>query len=211
MEYELNDQDRAEIVKKFFKKYGLWIIVAVVVIAIGFGINAYMQKREALANQNASVAYDALFAAAQNGATVNQTTQAATDLIKNYPGTVYATFANLLLANIAVQQGNLGEADQILTAVLKSNDHNTLSPLIRLRLARVLIAENKPDDAVALLKHPPKGFEASYSLVTGDALLSQNNQAAAKASYLAAQAVDQNDPVTAQMITERLNSLSGNS
>lgn len=211
MEYELNDQDRADLVKNFFKKYGLWIIIAVVVIAIGFGINAYMQKREAVANQNASIAYSAMVTAAQNGATVNQISEAAKSLISNYPKTIYATFADLALANIAVQQNNLPEAESILTKELKKNDGNSFAPIIRLRLARVQIAENKFSDAITLLKSPPKGFEAPYALVTGDAELLQNNPAAAKESYLAAQKTNENDPLVAQLVTERLNSLSGNS
>lgn len=211
MDYELNDQDRADIVKNFFKKYTVWIIVALIVIAAGFGVNAYMQKRNAVINQNASNAFQTMVAAAQGGANVSQITESANDIISNYPNTVYAALANLTLANIAVQQGNLASAESILTATLQANRKTTLAPIIRLRLARVLIAENKSTEAIDLLQQPPKGFEAPYNLLTGDAELLQNNQSAAKASYLAAQQANSGDPLIGQLLTERLNSLGGNS
>lgn len=213
MDYELNDQDRADLVKNFVKKYGPWIILAIIIIAIGFGINAYLNKRQATENQNASNAYQAMLTSAQNGATTQQITASANELIKNYPDTVYATFSQLTLANIDIQQGNLTDAENLLNTALKANHKNTLEPVIQMRLARVYIAENKLNDAIALLKDPPKGFEAPFNLLTGDAELLQNNTAAAKASYLAAQQANnaQSDPLIAQLLTERLNSLGGNS
>ncbi len=212
MDYELNDQDRVDLVKHFFKRYGWWIVLAILLILIGFGINAYVQKREATANQNASLAYQAILTAAQNGATAQQVAEAANTLIKSYPGTVYATLSNLTLASISVQEGNLGNAENILTASLANNHKNTLTPIIQMRLARVFIAEKKYDEAIALLNNPPKGFAAPFELLKGDAQLAKGSANDAKVSYLAAQTANgQKNPLIAQLLTERLNSIGGNS
>lgn len=211
MEYELNDQDRADLVKNFFKKYGIWIVAGIVIIAIGFCINAYMQKRDAQANEAASSAYQAMLTIVQNGATPLQVTQSANQLIKDYPDTVYATMANLTLASLAVQQSNLANAEEILRNTLKENHSNNLAPIITLRLARVLLAENKADEAINILQNPPQGFEAPYALLTGDAKLQQSDQAGARASYLVAQKANQNNPLLSQLLAERLNSLGGSS
>lgn len=209
MDYELNDQDRADLVRRFFKRYGLWLMIAIIAIALGFGIDAYMQKRDVTISQNASTAYQAMMAAAQNGANDAQVSQSANELIKNYPNTVYATLTHMVLANIAIRQDNLAGAENILSGLLKQK--TMLTPIITLRLARVFIADNKPADAIQLLQDPPAGFEASYHLLAGDAFLLQNNQVAAKTNYLAAQKASANDPVITPLITERLNSLGGNS
>lgn len=213
MEYELNDQDRADIVINFLKKYAVWIILALALISAGFGIHTYMQQRIASQNQNASIAYQAILNSIQNNASADEITASANTLIQDYPSSVYASFSRLMLANIAVQQNNLNNAESILKQVLKQNQNNSLSPIIKLRLARVLISANKPADAIRLLENPPKGFASSFALLTGDAELLQHNQAGAKATYLAAQQANQteNDPVLNQLLTERLNNLGSTS
>ena len=215
MDYELNDQDRADLVTNFIKKYGPWVVLIVVLIGIGFGVNSYLNNRKATENQNASIAYQAMLMATQHGATSQQITDSANNLIQNYSGTVYASFANLTLASIAIQETNLTKAEGILSDTLKQNKDTSLTPIIQMRLARVLIADHKYTDAINFLTKPPKGFEAPFALLTGDAYLAQNNTAAARASYLAAENANhnaaQNDPLIAQLLAERLNSLGGNS
>ena len=211
MEYELNDQDRADLVKNFFKKFGLWIVLAILVVAMGYGVYTYLQNRSQQQNEAASLAYQAILTATQNGATSEQITQSANQLIQTYPRTIYATFSNLILANLAVQQSNLTSAEEILRSTLRENSGNTLAPVITLRLARILIAENKPKEASSILQNPPTGFVSAYGLLSGDAELLENNPTAAKESYVNAKKANKNNLLLNQLLTERLNSLGGNS
>ena len=211
VEYELNDQDRADLVKNFIKKYSTLFVAALIAIALAFGAYNLIQKHEATVNQNASIAYAALLASIQNGEPVATISEECHSIIKNYHGTVYASMAQLNLANIALQQNHLDEAESILKETLGQNSHNTLTPIITLRLARVYLADNNPKMAISFLKNPPIGFTSPYALLTGEAYLQQDDIALAKKNFKTAINESKNDPLISQMATERLNSLGATS
>lgn len=207
-DYELNDHDRAEMVINFFKRYGTWIVLALILCAIGMGFSAFWKNHQQDKNQAASNAYQALLGIVQNGAGVPAIQAAATQITQDYSGTVYASLAQLNLAQIAVNQNNLGAAATILQKDLEQNHHNDLQSIISLRLARVLLAENKADAVIKLLKHPPSGYIPAYGLLTGDAFMQLKNTEDARKHYQTALAAANNNPVLSQLLTERLNNLS---
>ncbi len=211
MEYELNDQDRADLVKHFIKKYSTLFVVILVVIVLAAGAYRLIQNHQAKVNQNASIAYSALLTSIQNGASADTITTESRSLIKNYHGTVYASLAELNLASIAVQQNHFAEAEAILKEALGQNSHNTLKPLITLRLARVYLADQQPKMALSFLKAPPASFAGPYALLSGDAYLQMNEPALAKHSFETALSQSKNDPAVTQMAMERLTSLGANS
>ena len=211
MEYELNDQDRADLVKNFIKKYSTLFIVALIAIAAAFGAYNLIQKHEATVNQNASLAYASLLNSIQNGAASTSIVEQSHNIIQNYHGTVYASMAELNLANIAAQQNNLAEAESILKETLGQNSHNSLTPIITMRLARVYLADHNPKMAISFLKNPPIGFTSPYALLTGEAYLQLGDIALAKKNFKTAINESKNDPLISQMATERLNSLGATS
>ena len=207
-DYELNDHDRAEIVKRFFLRYGYIILVALILFAVAMGVQALWQNHQQNKNQAASNAYQALTVSMQNGAKPAIISEGANQLIANYPGTAYASLAQMNLAEIAVAQNNLSAAETLLTTDLKNNSHNDLTPIITLRLARVLLAENSASKALKILKDPPKGYVPAYSLLSGDANVQLNNMLAAKDNYQQGIiAAGETDPLIAQLLTERLHHL----
>ena len=206
-DYELNDQDRADLVKNFFRRYGYIVLAVLVVIAVGIGIRAYLHNHAAKQNQAASIAYQALLSSIHNNAKPDVVAAAAKQLIKDYPHTVYASFAELSLANIDINANNLSSAERELRTALAQNKANTLAPIITLRLARVLLGENEPNQALALLKNPPKGYEAAYGLLSGDAYVALNNSPLALANYQAALKAAGSDPMLTQLLQTRINNL----
>ncbi|MCX7122895.1 MAG: tetratricopeptide repeat protein [Gammaproteobacteria bacterium] len=211
MEYELNDQDRADIVKNFIKKYSTLFVLALIAVALAFGAYNIIQKHEATANQNASIAYSALLTSMQNGATTATISAESQNIIKNNRGTVYASLAKLNLAGIAVQQNRLADAASILKETLAQNSHNSLTPIISLRLARVYLANNNPKMAISILKKPPAGFVGTYALLTGEGNLQEGNLVLARKNFSTAINASKNDPIVTQMAMERLNSLGASS
>jgi predicted negative regulator of RcsB-dependent stress response len=207
VEYELNDQDRADLVKNFVKKYSTHFVVALIAIAIAFGAYNVIQKHENTVNQNASLAYAAILNSMQSGASNATISTESQSLIKNYSGTIYASLAELNLASIAVQQNDLAGAESILKTTLGRNSHNNLTPIITLRLARVLLAENNPKMAIRFLNSPPIGFAGPYALLRGEAYLQEGNLSLAKNNFNTAMNQSKNDPIVTQMATERLNSI----
>lgn len=207
-DYELNDHDRAEIVKRFFTRYGYVILIALILCAVAMGVQALWQNHEQNKNQAASNAYQALIVSMQNGAKLSVISEGANQIVANYPGTVYASLAQMNLAQIAVAANNLSLAETTLRADLENNSSNDLTPIITLRLARVLLAENQASAALKILNDPPKGYAPAYRLLMGDANVQLKNTLAAKDNYQQGIiAAGQSDPLMAQLLTERLNHL----
>lgn len=208
MDYELNDHDRADMVKRFFARYGYFILVGIILFAIALGINKFWQNHQLSKDTAASNAYQGLLNSIKNGAKPEVIQAGANQLIQDYPGTPYAALAELNLAQIAVSQNDLATAEKNLQMALNANSHNGLTPIISLRLARVLLAENKAQAVVDLLQDPPQAYEVPYGLLLGDAYVQLKNNAAAKATYQAALKAANSDPALIPLLNARVNNLS---
>jgi predicted negative regulator of RcsB-dependent stress response len=67
---------------------------------------------------------------------------------------------------------------------MNGSKDSDLKQIARLRLARVLIDQSKPDEAIATLaQNPPGAFAALYHEVRGDAFYSKKDLNAAAAEY----------------------------
>lgn len=208
MDYELNDHDRADMVKRFLARYGYFIILALVFFALAVGVDKFYQSHQLTKDSAASNAYQGLLNNIKSGAKPQIITAAANQLIQDYPGTPYASLAQLNLAQVAVSQDDLALAEKDLNAALSANSHNDLTPLISLRLARVLLAENKASEVVDLLQDPPKAYAAPYDLLSGDAYVQLKNNAKARESYQAGLKAATNDSLLIQLLNTRLSNLS---
>jgi len=105
----------------------------------------------------------------------------------DYAATPYADQAHLLVAQRAVQTGKLDQATSELRVVMDSAHDEQLRSIARLRLARVLIQQQKADDALQILNIDKAGaYAAQTHEVRGDALYSKNDRNGARAEYQAA-------------------------
>ena len=90
-------------------------------------------------------------------------------LKSEFGGTAYAQYASLFVAKVAVESGKLDDAASELKSVLDKPADATLGEIARQRLARVLAAQNKVDDALKLLDgDADKAFLASREELKGD-------------------------------------------
>jgi len=111
------------------------------------------------------------------------------ELEREHPGSPYTDQARLLAARVHVDDGDLDRAASELTAVSQQSKDKDLALVARLRLARVQIAQHKPDDALATLNAAePGAFTAAYHEVRGDAYYVKGDKAAALGEYRSAQA-----------------------
>ncbi|MGH8119518.1 MAG: YfgM family protein, partial [Gammaproteobacteria bacterium] len=105
-------------------------------------------------------------------------------LLNEYDGTAYAAFAALMLAKLDVADAKPDEAIRHLQMVLDHADQDSLKHLARLRMARILLDENKPEEALAILEVKDEGsFAASYSELRGDSYALQGKHDEARAAY----------------------------
>jgi predicted negative regulator of RcsB-dependent stress response len=110
------------------------------------------------------------------------------ELERDYTGSPYTDQGQLLAARMYVDEGVLDKAAAELTNVAnKSKDHD-LALIARLRLARVQLAQGKPDAALATLGAvPPGAFAALYHEVRGDAYYAKGDKTSALAEYRSAE------------------------
>jgi predicted negative regulator of RcsB-dependent stress response len=182
----LTDDEQLEVVKRFTKEYGTWIVGGVVLgVALLLGWRYYQSVQNTHALEAAGRFGEMTAAVQANDFTKSRAI--ADGLIKDFPGSPYADQAQLALAGIAVDGGKSADAVAPLTLVMNNSKDTDLRQIARLRLARVLIDQGKPDDAIKTLADgTPGGFAGRYHEVHGDALLAKKDTPGAIAEYKAA-------------------------
>ena len=181
----LTDDEQLEHVKRLTAEYGPWMLGAVVLgLAFVFGFRYYEGYRNERAMQAAS-RFTGMTSALQHDDRA-QARQIADALIKDFPNSPYADQAKMTLARLAVDDGEDANAIPPLTQVMENSKDMELRHIARLRLARVLIDQGKPDDAIKTLSDEPGAFAARYHEVRGDAYYVKKDLQLASTEYEAA-------------------------
>jgi predicted negative regulator of RcsB-dependent stress response len=114
------------------------------------------------------------------------------ELEREYPSSPYADQGKLIAARVYVEGNELDKAAQELDTVTLHSKDRDLALVARERLARVQIAQGKPDAALATLDAvTPGSFAAVYHEVRGDAYYAKGQKALALSEYRAAQSSGQ--------------------
>jgi predicted negative regulator of RcsB-dependent stress response len=182
----LTDDEQLEAVKHVIAEYAPWLIGGVLVgAALFFGYRYYETYTEGRALK-AAAQFSALTTALQANDHA-KSRQIADGLIKDYAKLPYADQAQLALAKLDVDEGQLDKAVAPLTQVMNDSKDAELRQIARLRLARVLTDQGKADAAIKTLAEPmPAAFSARYHEVRGDAYVANKDIPAAVAEYQAA-------------------------
>jgi predicted negative regulator of RcsB-dependent stress response len=181
----LTDDEQLEAVKRLAAEYGPWTIGAVVLgLALVTGYR-YYQSHQDQRSLAAGAQFQSMTAAIQKKDEA-KARQIADVLAKDFSGSPYADQAQMALAGMYVDQGEDGNAVAPLTAVMDHSKDSELRRIARLRLARVMIDQGKPDDALSLLSGDPGAFAARYHEVRGDAYFAKKDPQKAADEYQAA-------------------------
>jgi predicted negative regulator of RcsB-dependent stress response len=182
----LTDDEQLEAVKHLISEYAPWLIGGVLVgAALFFGIRYYQSYTNERALR-AAAQFSAMAAALQANDHA-KSRQIADDLIKDYARSPYADQAELALARLDVDDGQLDKAIAPLTHVMSDSKDTELREIARLRLARVLTDQGKPDEALKTLAEPMQpAFSSAYHEVRGDSQLAKKDIAGARTEYAAA-------------------------
>jgi predicted negative regulator of RcsB-dependent stress response len=182
----LTDDEQLEHVKRVVAENWAWVAGGVVLGAVLiFGYRYY----QSYVNDRA------LHAAAQFGELTSalerddqgKVRQFAGELTKDYPTSPYTDQAQLVLARLSVDGGKPADAIAPLTQVMSNSKDAELRHIARLRLARVLTALGKPDDAIKTLAEDTWGaFAAQAHEVRGDAFYAKHDVPGAVKEYQAA-------------------------
>src|ERR1700721_128922 len=182
----LTDDEQLEAVKRLPVESAPCLRGGVLVgAALFFGIRYYQSYTNERAYKAASQ-----FGAMTNALEANdhaKSRQIAGDLIKDYVNSPYADQAQLTLARLDIDEGQLDKAIAPLTRVMDDSKDSELRLIGRLRLGRILTDRGKADEAIKTLATPmPAGFAARYHEVRGDAYLAKKDVPGAINEYQAA-------------------------
>jgi predicted negative regulator of RcsB-dependent stress response len=194
-----SEQEQVEALRTWWKRNGSTLLVAIfLAVAVIFGWQGWQDYRRNKVDA-ASVAYNGLLEALDKleqaeGADVAaqqelESTVAfrARTIAAEHEGTVYATYAKLLMAARQVSKGDLDAALGELEAALASTRDEALQKLINLRIARVRFAQGKADEALTIVEGDGGIFQHGYEQLKGDIYLEKGDRAKAREAYAKAQ------------------------
>jgi len=179
----LTEQEQIQQLKTWLKQYGPTVIAGIILAALfSFGWRLWQHHRNNVII-HASAIYDQMLSArAQNNA--GESVIQAKKLLSRYANTPYAEMAALMLAREAVLNKNYDEAISQLNWVVDHAHTKAIRQIARIREARIFIAQQKPAEAIKLLKNvSDKAFSGLIDEVKGDAFLAMNDKASARKSY----------------------------
>ena len=203
----LTDDEQLEAVKHWFTEYAPWLTGGVLVgAAVFFGIQ-YFHKYTNERGLKAAAEFSAMTAALQTNDPA-KSRRIAEGLLKDHANSPYADQAQLTLARLDVDESQLDKAVAPLTLVMNDSKDAELRQIARLRLARVLTDQGKPDESIKLLADPiPAAFAASYHEVRGDAYLAKKDIPHAVSEYQQALAAADGGGINALLLELKLQDL----
>jgi len=180
------EEEQLAQIKDWWQRNGKPLVLgAVIALVLVFGWQ-FWQKHQIHQAQSASVVYQQLLGAAlESGeADAAEVSRLGNLLKKDFAGTHYAQYGSLFVAKVAVESGRLDEAASELRAIVDKPADKTLDELARQRLARVLAAQDKADEAIKLLDGKvDAAFVASREELRGDLLVQLGRNDEAHAAY----------------------------
>ena len=189
------EKEQLEEMRAWWSEYGKVVIAGIVIAIAGLvGFNQY--TAEQLASQNeASDLFEELVGHVVSG-DLDSAESTTDDLANNYANTAYAAQAKLAMARLFMDQNRDQDAADILQELLASDSDEGLQNIGRLRLANVLLYQDKPQEAVDLLENADAtAFSALYDEALGDAYAALGEYDKAREAYSRALADPSPNPI----------------
>jgi predicted negative regulator of RcsB-dependent stress response len=180
----LSDREQEEALRNWWRENWRWIMGGIV---LGVALLAGWRYLESYKTQQAAKASELYQQFQTAGGDAEKAKTALDRLTSDYESSPYALQARLLQAKADADAARYEEAAAQLRAVVDSVKDEELAQIARLRLAKILIQQEKYDDALSLLKPETAGaFTAQVREIRGDALFAKGNLDGARAEYAAA-------------------------
>jgi len=176
-----SDEEQIERLRDWWSEHGRTVIAGVVLGLAGLagwqGWTAWQDNRAA----SAAAAFAQLEQMSTSGE--GDVVERAQAVATAHDGTSYTALAWLIGASAAVEKNDLDTAVAYLEQARASAETTQLVATVDLRLARVLWAQGKHQDALDRLAKPPAGFEGLFAELRGDVLADRGDLVAARKAY----------------------------
>lgn len=180
---DAHEKEQIEEIKEWWRENRWFILAGLAISVVIVGGWRYWQEYRQEQAQAASIRYEKVLSLADAN-DMSALESAVQELQQDYSGTPYAALATLKLAAEHVEAGDYSNAVEPLRWALENTDDEQLALVARARLARMLLQNDQPQEAIALLNGiEPGKFTALYSELRGDALMLSGDREAARAAY----------------------------
>lgn len=193
MEPYRTDEEQIDALKTWWQDNGKSVVLGILAaLALVFGWQGW-QKQQSNRVAEASAMYQSLLeadSAAENGAAQLKTAKHLADTLKSeFPGMTYAVFAAMYKAKYAAQDNDWQTAETELDWVIARKPDEPLLLQAKVRLAHVLLAQKRYEEAQKILEGSDLGSYAALIAETrGDILHAQGKNAEALVAYQQAKA-----------------------
>ncbi len=179
----LSEKEQIEQMRTWWSGYGSYVIGGVALGAvILFGIN-YVRTNQLEAQYAASGLYDDLTNFVVDG-NVDEAEVIVGTLATDYPESNYAAQSKLALARLYMDKNRDQDAADVLSELVAGNVGDEFKQVGRVRLAKILLYQDKAAEAVALLEgQESSAFAARNAEVLGDAYVALDRIADAREAY----------------------------
>ncbi|MDM8347451.1 tetratricopeptide repeat protein [Pseudomonas sp. sp1636] len=186
------DEEELAVIRDWWQRNGKPLLTgSALALVLVFGWQGW-QKYQAGQAHGASMAYQQLLESALNPSgqpDPAKVAELANALKRDFAGSHYAQYGSLFVAKVAVESGKLDDAAAELQAIVDQPVDDTLAELARQRLARVLAAQDKTEEALKLLEgDADQAYLASREELKGDLLVKLGRSDEAYAAYVKAKA-----------------------
>jgi predicted negative regulator of RcsB-dependent stress response len=179
----LSEKEQIERMRAWWSDYGFYVIGGVVLgAAILFGLN-YYQSAQVAAQEEASAMYDTLTENVAGG-DLEAAEASAADLDAAHGNSSYAAQSKLAMARLYMDKNRDVDAAGTLQSLLAMQGFENLKHIGRVRLARILLYQDKAEEVLALLDgQDDAAFAARYAETRGDAYAALGRFAEARNAY----------------------------
>lgn len=179
----LDEHEQGELVQKWLRENAFSIVIGVGLgLLLIFGWHQW-DAHKAGHNLDAATQY-AVFGADLDKKDVDGAKAVGAKIESDFGDTPYATLVALRLAEVQAAKGDADGARANLENAYQHTREDALKTLAGLSLARVELAQKKPQDALDLLeKLPAPGYTALRDELRGDALVALGRKDDARTAY----------------------------
>jgi predicted negative regulator of RcsB-dependent stress response len=177
------EEEQVEAMKKWWKQNGKSVIGGVLIgVAVLYGGKMWFEQRNRHV-EIASAEYEAMIQEL-NQDKKNEAADRGAAILGQYADTAYGELTALAMAKIKVDENDLVAAKSHLQWALDNAKQEEIKRIARLRLARVLHAEGKFDEALQLLNIANvENFAAAYDELKGDIFVAKGDVEQARTHY----------------------------
>ena len=188
MSYE-TDEEKVQALKAWWQQYGNAVLTGVVVAAVIFGGWRFWQNHKISTSQAASQHYQQLLQNLEDDDQDALQLRAET-LLADYGSTPYADLTQLILADTAIAEQRWDDAIAAVQSVAEQGNQ-ALRPVARLRWARLLVAQQQLEQALAVLPAKDESaYQVAYLELKGDILVALERGDDARSAYADALAAE---------------------